>query len=122
MDVAKGQVEDLNLFVYKNLHKKITGWPLGNRPAEETEVTNRGPLLVHKTSMKKERVLVFSPHPDDDVISMGGTIHKLKDQGHHVMIAYMTSGSNAVHDHEATKYIYFLKAFLKYYQTSEEQS
>lgn len=64
--------------------------------------------------------MVFSPHPDDDVISMAGTIHKLKDQGHHVMICYMTSGSNAVHDHESTKYIYFLKDFLKYSQPSEE--
>jgi len=66
--------------------------------------------------------LVFSPHPDDDVISMGGTINKLKEQGHHVMIAYMTSGSNAVHDHDATKYIYFLKDFLKHASNSEEES
>ena len=52
--------------------------------------------------------------PDDDVISMGATIKKLKDQGHHVMIAYMTTGSNAVHDHEAYKYLHFMKDFLKF--------
>lgn len=45
---------------------------------------------------------------------MGGTIHRLKDQGHHVMIVYMTTGSNAVHDYEATKYLHFMKDFLKY--------
>lgn len=59
-------------------------------------------------------MLVFSPHPDDDVISMGGTIHRMKDQGHRVVIAYMTTGSNAVHDHEALKYIHFMKDFLKF--------
>lgn len=57
-------------------------------------------------------MLVFSPHPDDDVISMGGTIHKLKDQGHHVMIAYMTNGANAVHDYELKKYVYWIKDLL----------
>jgi glucosamine-6-phosphate deaminase len=44
-------------------------------------------------------VLVFSPHPDDDVISMGGTINRLKNQGHYVIVAYMTTGSNSVHDY-----------------------
>lgn len=45
---------------------------------------------------------------------MGGTLRRLKDQGHHVSVAYMTTGSNAVHDHEAEKYLYFVKDFLKF--------
>ena len=60
-------------------------------------------------------MLVFSPHPDDDVISMGGTLKKLKDQGHEIHIAYMTSGANGVFDHDAQKYLYFLKDFSTEY-------
>jgi len=63
----------------------------------------------------KERVLIFSPHPDDDVISMGATLKKLHDQGHEVHVAYMTSGSNGVFDLEAKKYLYFLKDFSNNY-------
>lgn len=51
-----------------------------------------------KKSTKPEKVLIFSPHPDDDVISMGGTLKTLHDQGHNVNVAYMTSGSNGVLD------------------------
>lgn len=69
--------------------------------------------MIKKTETPK-KVLVFSPHPDDDVISMGGTIHRLKSQGHQVMIAYMTSGANAVHDYELKKYSYFMRDILKY--------
>lgn len=65
--------------------------------------------------MVKERVLIFSPHPDDDVISMGATLKKLHDQGHEVHVAYMTSGSNGVFDLEAKKYLYFLKDFSNNY-------
>jgi glucosamine-6-phosphate deaminase len=68
-----------------------------------------------KTATTKEKVLIFSPHPDDDVISMGGTIKKLKEQGHEIHIAYMTSGANGVFDHEAQKYLYFLKDFSTEY-------
>ena len=58
--------------------------------------------------MISSKILVFSPHPDDDVISMGGTVNRLVEQGHTVHIAYMTPGSNAVHDHDAKKYLYFM--------------
>lgn len=85
---------------------------MGDRPTEYSP-EKQGNVL-QKLSVRKERVLVFSPHPDDDVISMGGTIHRLKDQGHHVMICYMTTGSNAVHDYETKKYLYFMKDFLKF--------
>lgn len=121
MDVAKGNFEDLNLFAYKQVHSKITGWPLGDRPSEYNP--EKGTIL-QKISQRVESVLVLSPHPDDDVISMGATIKKLKDQGHHIMIAYMTTGSNAVHDYESTKYLHFMKDFLKFntkmWNSSEE--
>lgn len=57
-------------------------------------------------------VLVFSPHPDDDVISMGGTIIRLVEQGHRVHIAYMTSGNIAVFDHDARRFVDFVDEFV----------
>ena len=94
METAGGKAEDLNLFTYKKIISKITGWPIGNRP----ELSEMGEYQLAKVSEKRERVLVFSPHPDDDVISMGGTIKRLNDQSHHISVAYMTSGSNGVRD------------------------
>lgn len=74
MECADGKTEDLNLFVFKKMIAKITGWPIGNRPDfKDTE-----PHEIAKVSIKSERVLIFSPHPDDDVISMGGTLKRLK--------------------------------------------
>ncbi len=96
VDIANGSVEDLNLYCYKKIIGKITGWPLGNRPKDSEEIELAS---LAKTATTKEKVLIFSPHPDDDVISMGGTIKKLKEQGHEIHIAYMTSGANGVFDH-----------------------
>lgn len=61
--------------------------------------SDSGPQILKKTSIIRHRVLIFSPHPDDDVISMGGTLARLVDQGHQVSVAYMVTGSNAVHDY-----------------------
>ncbi len=69
----------MNLYCYKKILKKITGWPLGNRP-EDHDATELASIA--KKATIKEKVLIFSPHPDDDVISMGGTIKKLQAQGH----------------------------------------
>jgi len=85
---------------------------LGSRPKDSEEIELAS---LAKTATTKEKVLIFSPHPDDDVISMGGTIKKLKEQGHEIHIAYMTSGANGVFDHEAQKYLYFLKDFSTEY-------
>jgi len=63
-------------------------------------------------------VVIFSPHPDDDVICMGGTIMKLVRQGHTVHVAYMTSGSYSVFDHEAKKYLDFFENFARARQLS----
>ncbi len=83
--------------------KKITAWPLGNKPQEEVEDS------IIKATKNPKKVILFSPHPDDDVISMGGTLRKLVEQGNHVYVAYMTSGANGVFDYDAQKYFYFLE-------------
>lgn len=106
LDVAHGNVEDLNLYAYKKIISKITGWPLGNRPQDKEEKLTS---VIAKKAVNPEKVLIFSPHPDDDVISMGGTIKKLHEQGHEVHVAYMTSGSNAVFDYDAKKYLLFFR-------------
>ena len=67
-------------------------------------------------------ILVFSPHPDDDVISMGGTIIRLVEQGHKVHIAYMTSGNIAVFDHDARRFVDFVDEFLSTFGSATEQS
>ncbi|HEY8965318.1 MAG TPA: glucosamine-6-phosphate deaminase, partial [Candidatus Methylacidiphilales bacterium] len=85
-----GSAYDINLKVFRQLQKTITGWPAG-RPAEI------GP----------RRVLVFSPHPDDDVISMGGTLTRLAGQGHEVHIAYQASGGGSVPERAVRRYLQF---------------
>ena len=76
---------------------------MGNKPQEESEDS------IIKTTNNPKKVILFSPHPDDDVISMGGTFRKLVEQGNHVYVAYMTSGANGVFDYDAQKYFYFLE-------------
>jgi glucosamine-6-phosphate deaminase len=80
---------DINLDFYKRLHRAITGWP-GGKPDSDDKVRPERSMPI------KKRVLIFSPHPDDDVISMGGTFDRLVSQGHEVHVAYQTSGNIAV--------------------------
>lgn len=70
-------------------------------------------ICTHPAGEKRQTVIVFSPHPDDDVISMGGTLIQMSDQGHDVHIAYMTSGNIAVFDHDALRHIDFVSEFHK---------
>jgi len=88
---------DLNINMFNVLQHSITGWP-GGKP--NTDDSYR-PERAHPA---KKRVLIFSPHPDDDVISMGGTFSKLIKQGHEVHVVYQTSGNIAVTDDEALKF------------------
>ncbi len=71
---------------------------------------------------EKQTILVFSPHPDDDVISMGGTLIRLVEQGHRVYVAYMTSGNIAVFDHDAWRYTDFVDTFNRLFQIGEEHT
>lgn len=107
IECAKGRTEDLNYYVFKCIDKRITAWPLGGKPLLKTA----SECFIPRASITPSKILIFSPHPDDDVISMGATIKKLVTQGHHISIVYMTGGSNGVHDHEAQKFLYFLKGF-----------
>ena len=88
---------DLNIKMFNRLQHTITGWPGGKPNADDTSRPERA-------EPKKKRVLIFSPHPDDDVISMGGTFDRLIEQGHDVHVAYQTSGNIAVSDTDAMRY------------------
>lgn len=95
---TKGSGYELNIWMFNQLQRSITGWP-GGKPNHSDE--NRPERAVPA----KKRVLIFSPHPDDDVISMGGTLARLIDQNHEVYVAYQTSGNIAVSDEDARRYV-----------------
>lgn len=94
---SEGSAYDLNINMFNVLQHTITGWP-GGKP--NTDDSNR----PERANPAKKRVILFSPHPDDDVISMGGTFAKLIKQGHDVHVVYQTSGNIAVTDDEALKF------------------
>lgn len=107
--VLHGNAYDINIKVFNWLQQTITGWPGGKPDAQDTNRPERAQPI-------KKRVLIFSPHPDDDIISMGGTFQRLTDQGHEVHVAYQTSGNIAVADDEAFRFIEFVKDFNKQFQ------
>lgn len=88
---SQGSFDQINIKVFNDLQHTITGWPGGKPNADDA--TRPAPSFPHQ-----KRVVLFSPHPDDDVISMGGTFLRLVEQGHDVHVAYETSGNVAVHD------------------------
>ena len=94
----EGNYYDLNIKMFNRLQNTITGWPGGKANADDS---NRPERRIPE----KKRAIIFSPHPDDDVISMGGTFDRLVSQGHEVHVAYQTSGNIAVSNDEAIKYI-----------------
>lgn len=93
----EGLAYDLNIKMFNKLQHTITGWPGGKPNADDLNRPERA-------LPAKKKVIIFSPHPDDDVISMGGTFDRLVEQGHEVHIAYQTSGNIAVSDEEALRY------------------
>ena len=101
---ASGSAYAINIKVFNELQHTITGWPGGKPDADDTHRPERA-QPAHK------RVLIFSPHPDDDVISMGGTLLRLVDQGHEVHVAYQTSGNIAVFDDEAIRFADFVAEY-----------
>jgi len=94
----EGNYYDLNIKMFNRLQNTITGWPGGKPNADDSKRPER-------SQPEKKRSIIFSPHPDDDVISMGGTFDRLVAQGHEVHVAYQTSGNIAVSNDEALKYI-----------------
>lgn len=96
----RGPVYQINIQIFNKLQHTITGWPGGKPNADDSQRPERA-TPAHK------RVIIFSPHPDDDVISMGGTFIRLADQGHEVHVAYQTSGNTAVWDDDALRFLEF---------------
>ena len=95
--VEEGSAYELNIKIFNGLQRTITGWPGGKPNADDSTRPER-------STPAKKRVIIFSPHPDDDVISMGGTFDRLVEQGHEVHIAYQTSGNIAVSDEDALRF------------------
>ena len=102
--VEIGTAYNVNIRVFNQIQHTITGWPGGKPNADDTYRPER------KTPFPK-KALIFSPHPDDDVISMGGTIIRLVDQGHKVHVAYQTSGNIAVFDDDAVRFADFVSDY-----------
>jgi glucosamine-6-phosphate deaminase len=102
--IENGDAYAINLKVYYMLRDSITGWP-GGKPAVNI------PHHPERSEPYPKRVVIFSPHPDDDIISMGGTFQRLHDQGHEVHVAYQTSGNIAVTDEFVTRFLDFAVGF-----------
>lgn len=109
-----GSAYNVNIKIFNDLQHTITGWPGGKPDADDTYRPERA-----KPYPKK--IIIFSPHPDDDVISMGGTFQRLVNQGHEVHVAYQTSGNIAVGDEEVIRYISVLKSMCKKYDPSNRE-
>ena len=102
--VEEGDAYEINLKVYYMLRDSITGWPGGKPHANLPEHPERSEPYPKKC-------VIFSPHPDDDIISMGGTFQRLHDQDHDVHVAYQTSGNIAVTDEFVTRFLDFAVGF-----------
>lgn len=111
----KGDAYEINLQVYYMLRDSITGWPGG----KQTDARLRHP---ERTTPFPKKCLIFSPHPDDDIISMGGTFMRLHDQGHEVHVAYQTSGNIAVADEFVTRFLDFAVGFENMFDMDQSKS
>jgi glucosamine-6-phosphate deaminase len=104
--VEAGNAYQLNIQVFNTIQNTITGWPGGKPNSDDTNRPERAKPFP-------KRSIIFSPHPDDDVISMGGTLLRLVDQKHEVHVAYQTSGNIAVFDDDARRFADFALDFYK---------
>lgn len=111
----KGPSNKINIQVFNDLQHTITGWPGGKPNADDTYRPERAYPFP-------KRVVLFSPHPDDDVISMGGTFLRLVQQGHDVHVAYQTSGCIAVHDDDVFRFLDFVTEFDERFAIETEKS
>ena len=109
-----GQAGLVNIEVFNELQHTITGWPGGKPDVDDTTRPERA-------TPYPKRVVVFSPHPDDDVISMGGTIRRLMQQHHDVHVAYETSGNIAVGDEEVSRFMHFIKGFNMIFTSGSDE-
>ena len=109
-----GSAYNANIKIFNDLQHTITGWPGGKPDADDTYRPERAKPFP-------KRVIVFSPHPDDDVISMGGTLRRLVQQGHDVHVAYETSGNIAVGDEEVVRFMHFINGFNQLFINSQDE-
>ena len=109
-----GSAYNVNIRIFNDLQHTITGWPGGKPNADDT-------YRPERAQPYPKRVIVFSPHPDDDVISMGGTIRRLVEQQHDVHVAYETSGNIAVGDEEVVRFLHFINGFNQLFNNSADQ-
>lgn len=110
-----GPASKINIKVFNDLQHTISGWPGGKPNADDSTRPERAYPFP-------KRVIVFSPHPDDDVISMGGTVARLSEQGHELHMAYEVSGNIAVFDHDVVRYLDFIRESSKVYDFSAQKS
>ena len=101
-----GPAYDINIRIFNELQHTITGWP-GGKPNEDDK------YRPERAEPFPKRALIFSPHPDDDVISMGGTLIRLVDHGHDVHVAYQTSGNIAVFDDDVVRFADFVTDYTE---------
>jgi glucosamine-6-phosphate deaminase len=113
--VEKGDAYEINLQVFYMLRDTITGWP-GGKPNAVI------PAHPERSEPHPKRCVIFSPHPDDDIISMGGTFMRLHDQGHEVHVAYQTSGNIAVTDEFVTRFLDFAVGFEEMFDIDSSKS
>ena len=121
----RGRAYDLNIEVFRTMQDTITGWP-GGKPGRPRKVRGgtQAAAAGHSTQPDDfpKRVVIFSPHPDDDVISMGGTFIRLCEQGHEVHVAYQTSGNIAVWDESADRHVDFIEEFCRAFGVGTKSS
>jgi len=105
----QGSAYDVNLAGFYQLQHTITGWP-GGRDPRRTKPGDAPvrPLRSPSAGVFPKRVLVLSPHPEDDVIGMGGTLCRLVEHGHEVHVAYQVSGANSVSDEALARALRFV--------------
>ena len=109
-----GSAYNVNIKIFNDLQHTITGWPGGKPNADDT-------YRPERAKPYPKRIVVFSPHPDDDVISMGGTSRRLVEQKHDVHVAYETSGNIAVGDEEVIRFLHFINGFNQIFNNSEDK-
>ena len=112
-----GSAYEINLKVFRWLQSTISGWPAGKPDVKKMP----GDVPRPNDNVFPKRIVIFSPHPDDDVISMGGTLSRLADQGHEVHVAYQTSGNIAVFDDDAIRFAEFAADFCREFDAVTDQ-
>lgn len=110
-----GSAYDVNIRIFNDLQHTITGWPGGKPDADDT-------YRPERAKPYPKRVIIFSPHPDDDVISMGGTLQRLVKQKHEVHVAYQTSGNIAVGDEEVIRFLHFINGFNQLFDNNSNET